>query len=409
MASPILFSIVMAAAPAVPPPDPSMIPARPLQACYAWGPRPPACVEPPLREMFKAYASWRANADSHAQDPLIVRGASQISDYDAPLPKDAFPAFMRQGELRVDAWVQMELVIGADGAVKSCMPGKVRANINTDDRKSVEIPADRELGERTCTVVRQSRKFRPAIDALGRPVESTLGFDAHYSRERYELLAPPAPPPPSRWINRNTANPRQSWVPYRYGSEPVRISPPRFKQFLTDKAKLPREAVVGVVMSFAPAGQPLTCEVKLPSGEQRLDDATCAALMAVQSQPTRYPVNDVPIEVTWRGTRAWGLIAGNVVMPQLVVPVPIPEAERALANPPRWPITVRLPLDGQGKAMSCRVVAPSFDDKLDAASCRIARELARFTGARDDFDRPIGSTIDLRADWKTGQIYFSGY
>ncbi|MFM5931268.1 MAG: hypothetical protein ACKOPQ_10195 [Novosphingobium sp.] len=411
MASPILFSIVMAAAPATPPPTPSKAPQPPLQACYAWGPRPPQCIEPPLRERFKAYVFWRDGDDALERDSHIVRKASQISEYDTPLPKDAFPAFLRQGDARIEARVEMELVIGADGAVKSCTPGKVLAFLHTDDRKRTETAADPALGGKACDVVRATRKFRPAIDALGNPVESGIGFQAVYERERYDMLAPPAPPAPSRWIRRDSTNPRQSWVPYRYryGSAPVRITAPDFRKFLTDKAKLPKEAVVGAVVDFAPDGQAVKCEVKLPGGDKRLDDATCAGLMTARNQPSAFPANTVPIEVTWRGAKAAALVGGDEIVPQLVAPVAIPATELPVADPPKWPITVRLALDGNGKALSCKVVWPSYNDRLDAASCRHARAMAVFKGAKDVFWHPIGSSIDLRADWKTGQIDFRGY
>lgn len=403
----IVFTLIMAAAPASPPPV--VVPrSPPMQVCQAWGPKPPACIEPPLRELFRAYTSWRTD-QSLSQNPKVIRQASQSSPYDTPLPQGSFPAFMRATNARTSAQVEMDLVIGADGTLKSCRAAKIKASTLSDQGKFVDMPADPALGEKTCEIIRTTRKFRPAIDAEGTPVESTISYDAHYSRERYEMLAPPAPPPPSRWIGRAPWGNDKSWPPNHYLSDGVSFTAPRFKDYLADKAKLPKQAQVGVVVDFAPDGRALKCDVGLPSTDKRLDEATCAALMTVQNRPTRFQVRGLPMEVSWKGSKAKVILPRGPVMPGLVAEVAIPPEEMPATNAPTWPITARVLIDPQGKPLSCTVQSPSYVDKLDAASCRLALQRAQYTPGSNSFGRPTLSGVDVRIDWKRGRLYWSGY
>lgn len=408
MPSPIMFTLVMATAPTM---GSAVIPVeapKPLPECQAWGPRPPACIEAPLRERFRAYVSWRDTEANPSGGADVIRSASQSSAYDAPIPEGRFPGFLRKGDARTKAWVQMELAIGADGAVKSCVPGKVDADIYDEaQKKFVDLPSEPALAQEACNLVRATRRFRPAIDASGAPVESAIAFDAEFARERYEMLAPPAPPPPSRWIGREPWGGKE-WPPRYDLLERVSFNRPRFKDFLSDDKGLPKSAVVGVLVNFAREGAATQCEVRVTSGDKRLDDATCAGMLAAKNQPTRFGIYRLPIEVTWKGSKTLVAVAGEGTMPGLAAPVTIPP-EQLPAPPPRWPVIVRMVLDVQGKAIGCRVVSPSYVDSIDAASCKLAREKAKYTAGSNGFGRPTLSGVDVRVDWKKGELYWTGY
>lgn len=405
----ILFTLVMATAPASPPPvaGPPVKPA--LQVCQAWGPKPPECIEPPVRETVRIYNGWRAADGSHPADVVMIRRPGITGRYDEPLAKAGFPDFLRKGDGTTLAQVSLNLIIAFDGSIVSCRAAKVEAWSHTAAGKRDSLESDPALGEQACSLVRTNRRFKPAIDASGKPIEAPAVVDVDYSRERYAMLAPPAPPPPSRWLGREPYDRGKTWPPHHYLSESVSFISPKFKDFLSDKAGLPKEALVGVLMDFAPDGRALKCAIGLPSTDKRLDEATCAGLMTTRNTPNRWQVRSLPIEVSWKRDKASARAAGPLVMPSLAAPLPLPADMLPVADPPKWGITIRLALDPQGKPQSCLVVRPSYVDALDAASCRVAMQQAQFTPGKDGFGRPVASGMDLRADWAKGAITFSGY
>lgn len=403
----ILFTLVMATAPAAPPPVVVSPPPRPVQVCQAWGPKPPDCIEPPLRETVTIYNGWRKPEGTHPSDGVMIRPPSLMERYGGPVKDAPFPAWLRSGEARRSAEVALNLVIGPDGTIQSCRAALVEAHEYPSQAKRNAIAADASLGEQACTLVQSARKFRPAIDVEGRPIEAPVAVAVYYKRERYEMLAPPAPPPPSRYLGTAPYGNREAWPPSYFLDAPIRVAMPKFKDFLTDSANLPKQAVVGAVIDLANTGQAVRCEVRLPSPDKRLDDATCAALRTVQSAPTRWGTRGLPVEVTWQGGKAKGRLASPPTLPSLVTPILIPPEARPAA-PPKWPVRVRLLLDGQGKPASCTVIGPSDIDALDAAACKFARQ-GQFTPGKDGFGRPVVSGVDLWVDWKSGNLTLPGY
>lgn len=406
MVATVLFTLVMAVAPTTTGAVPVEV-AKPLPLCQAWGPKPPACTEPPLRETVSIYNDWRKPDGSHPAEAVMIRSPSLLNR-DAPRVDSApFPAGLRRGEERRKAVVTLNLVIADDGTIVSCRAARVEAYEYQIQGKAAEIPADPALGEAACGLVRANRKFRPAIDAEGRRIEAPIAVAVHYSRERYTMLAPPAPPPPSRYLGTAPWGNSKAWPPFYFMDAPVSFGAPKFKDFLTDAKNLPKQALVGALLDLANTGQVVKCDVGVPSGDKRLDDATCAALLTAKASSNRWGVRGFPVEVTWRGSKAKTLLAGPQTLPNLAATVLIP-AEHRPASPTRWPGRVRVLLDPEGKPTSCTVIGSSDDDALDATACKLARQ-AQFTPGKDGFGRQAVGGIDLWIDWARGEIVPPAY
>ncbi|MFM6932776.1 MAG: hypothetical protein ACKOUT_11090 [Novosphingobium sp.] len=349
---------------------------------------------------------WRKPDDAHPSDKVMIRSPSLVDRYgsvaDAP-----FPAWLRSAEARRSAEVTLNLLIAADGSIASCRAARVEAHEYPSQAKRTEIPADLSLGEQACALVRSSRKFRPAIDAEGRPIEAPMAVAVHYRRERYEMLAPPAPPPPSRYLGDGSYRSDQ-WPPaYYHVDGRLALTSPRFKDFIGGAKDLPAKALVGAVIRVTNTGQVNDCQVRLKSADKRLDDATCAALMTVRGYAGPYGIYGLPVEVTWQGSKAKAVYAGSPILPNLVSPIAIP-SEILPSQPPKWPSRVRILLDGKGQPLSCTVIGPTDIDALDAAACKLARQ-GQYTGAKDGFGRPAASGADLWVDWKRGTLTLPGY
>lgn len=396
-----LTILMMASAPPAAAPGP----AAPQPAeCPAWGNKPAGCVEPPMTERIRAYDRWREPDGSSPADAVMIRRPDMLGRYDDPLPSARFPAFLRRGDEATDAQVTLALVIAADGSIASCTPTKAAAWAHAAPGQArTDLAVDPALGTEACEALRRDRRFRPAIDAAGIPIEAPAQAEFLFSRQRYEMLAPPAPAPPNRWIGRQPYGERTSWPPRNSLYERIAFTVPKFKDFLTDRKQLPRSAVVGAVLDFAPDGTALDCKIGLPSGDARLDAATCAGLMTVRNVPNRWQVRALPVEVRWSGDKAKIQLPAAEVLPALIAPIAIAAAEGGPATPLRWLAIVRLALDSEGRPVRCEVIRSSDNDMLDAASCRLART-GRYTAGKDIFGRPTLGGIDLRVDWVKREI-----
>ncbi|WP_144039867.1 energy transducer TonB [Novosphingobium sp. TH158] len=408
MITPIAYLFVLAAAPvAATAAQPAGIePAKSLPVCQAWGPKPPACAEPPLQERVTIYNSWREPQGDHPATATMIRRPSLIDRGGPPLVNVPFPQWLRAGSETRQAEVTVDLVIAPDGAIVSCRGARVDA-FEYAQGKRAELPADQNLGEAACALVKANRKFRPAIDAEGRRIEAPVAVAVYYMRQRYDMLAPPAPPPPSRFLGPAPYSRRDAWPPAYSLDAPISLTPPKFKNFLADRKGLPKKAVTGAVIDIANTGQAVRCDLRVSSGDKRLDDATCAGLLSVQTAPRRWPLRGLPVEVNWQGEKARVQLASPETLPSLVSPIIVPPEQRP-ASPSKWPVRVRVLLDPQGKPVSCMILGVGEDDALDAAACKLARQAA-FTAGKDGFGRPVASGMDLRVDWSKGTLTLPGY
>jgi hypothetical protein len=121
--------------------------------------------------------------------------------------------------------------------------------------------------------------------------------------------------------------------------------------------------------------------------------------MTVQNRPTRWQVRALPIEVHWKSNKARVVLPAAAVLPGLAAPIAIAPDALPGGELPKYPVRIRVLLDGQGKPVTCTAIGPSYIDAADAASCRIALRDGQFTSGRDVFGRPAAGGMDLWADW----------
>lgn len=58
-----------------------------------------------------------------------------------------------------------------------------------------------------------------------------------------------------------------------------------------------------------------------------------------------------------------------------------------------WQVIARLAVDQTGRVVDCVIVEPSGSDQLDMATCRAAREHARYQPALDSEGAPAAADI----------------
>lgn len=63
-----------------------------------------------------------------------------------------------------------------------------------------------------------------------------------------------------------------------------------------------------------------------------------------------------------------------------------------------------LEVDSNGRVSDCRIVATSGSSELDATTCALMRERARFHPARDSGGRPLPDTIAARFTWRLADV-----
>lgn len=404
MLASIVILLTAAAPPAAAPVAAKPLP-QPLVQCEAFGPKRPGCVEPPLIDSISIWGVWEP---AGANGPEIVRAPSMIQSGTETLPLGGFPKALRAGDSGGTAAVTLRLRIGADGAIEDCRSTKIEMWLINPGAKRIDLAPDAALGAVACELTRTQRKFRPALDTQGGRVPAEAETMVRFMRQRGGELIAPAPPPPSRWLGRAPYDRSSVWPPRSSLMEPVRFTLPKFKDFLPDRKRLPQLAIVGVLLDFAADGRALNCEVKYQSGDNRLDRATCAALLSVRNTPTRWQVRELPVEVTWSGDKAKLKLPVAAAAPGLTGPITIPPAQIPAGELPKRPVVVRVQVDAYGKPASCMVVGPSYIDAVDAASCRIAVARGAYSFGTDAFGRPAAGGMDLRADWIKGVITGSG-
>ncbi|MEO5773696.1 MAG: energy transducer TonB [Sphingomicrobium sp.] len=74
--------------------------------------------------------------------------------------------------------------------------------------------------------------------------------------------------------------------------------------------------------------------------------------------------------------------------------------EAAIENEEEGSVTVRVNVDRGGTVTRCNVIESSGHPLLDQTTCKIVRDRARFTPARDENGDPIEGSLTQRVVWR---------
>ena len=200
-----------------------------------------------------------------------------------------------------------------------------------------------------------------------------------------------------------------------------------FRDYPAEARAAGAEGSVGVQLGIGPDGRVGDCTVTRNSGVASLDAATCRILRERASFPPARNAAGRPSRGFVEGTVEWLLPAGTGaarrpvsesvadVLPGEMVGRPGPPVRgRGLSAPRRlhadlgsyfrpadYPagalaarregvVGYQVTVGANGRVSSCRVTRSSGDAALDAATCRVLRQRARYSPARD----PQGGTME---------------
>ncbi len=366
--------------------------------CPPYSVRPAGCIEPPLKSIIIVYSDGR-DSDGDAL-PGLVRAVWNLTPAFDAVPLSEFPSTLMQADEEGHTTISVRLVIAADDSVSDCRVVKL-SDWSKSKGERVDLPDNQGLGAIACQLIRQHGKFLHGVDRGGKPVGGPTAIGMRFDRHRYEAPMPPPPLPPGSWIGGGYGH-WQDWPPSYLTSIKVRFAEPRWSDYLADRNKLLKAVSVGIALSFDNTGAVTGCAVKAPSGDQRLDEASCAALRTVRNEDgSHWPLRDFPVLVQWRGHKAELVPARPAVLPTFTKPLLLAASDLPHAELPKYTQSrLRLAIDSAGVAQNCEVVASTGDDAFDARGCNIALERLRFTGGKDIFGRPAIGGMYVRVDWK---------
>lgn len=237
-------------------------------------------------------------------DGQIAHGPEPLSDPDLLILIADFPAAAPEGE---QAWVSYRLIIDPFGAIVEC-----------SGRDAMRPPSEQAASPyvaRTCDLLRERARFRPATDDRGQAISGEYLHHAGWARtdagagrmitttlpswpqERVERVAPPSPPPRSATL-------RTDLVPHVARTYPSRAL---------------REGIEGTVqyaVVVGPDGRVTACSIQESSGSALLDERTCDVLQ-------RYARYDPAIDNRGQLTsdRLFGIIEWQLPIPT-AIPAP---------------------------------------------------------------------------------------
>jgi hypothetical protein len=326
---------------------------------------------------------------------VLVRRPQEIK----AIPPSVMPKRLMTEPDQFTAKVSANVVISEDGKVSDCTPS-VPATFKTY-WSSPEMPAYAGLAQEACAALIHNGAFQHALAIDGRPIAVRAGVVVFLTRRSAAalpvLLPPPLPPHLTSGTvlakNGHSIGKSSQW-------SRATINPPFFTGALTDHRNLPKTARAGALLKLGSLlGRPVvtSCKIAVSSGDSRLDDATCIALKAAGYAGYSFEsAEDYPVIVEWRGANAAMRAHPSVEAPHMPKDVILTPSD---LPPTKAQASVFLKIDETGKIDGCEIVDSTKNDIYDAASCRIAMERVRVTGALDYFNRPARSIYHAIVDW----------
>lgn len=272
------------------------------------------------------------------------------------------------------ASVMLQLEIAADGAMGAC--------------RIESAHGDPQWSEGLCETIRSRVRLRPAIDMDGRPMTDAIRVSIEFwweSSEPGRLVeigaTPPAgapPRPPSAWPPAPRPTPSVSGLALIHGGP--------------DAPEARGEPWSGVNVRPGRTGS-VSCQIVASSGDAEFERRACAAAQAASYNFSGPQASRQGITV---------LFIKQEGEPRALLP--LERMSRAAVQPESLAeIRTRLSAAGysdlgdlkmvattgpDGRAVRCAITVSSDSDALDVLACRLVREYARFTPARDVFGRP---------------------
>ncbi|WP_114951392.1 energy transducer TonB [Sphingosinicella terrae] len=165
------------------------------------------------------------------------------------------------------------------------------------------------------------------------------------------------------------------------------------------------EGTVRLVASISPEGRVVDCRITGSSGDAGLDDGTCQLFRdRVRYTPARdaggHAVPDsVPATIAWRLPEAPAVAAhARANLASYVRYNDYPRT--ALARNEQGRVSFELDVSSRGEVSYCVVTRSSGSSALDARTCEIMRERARFEPARDAEGNPAPDTVRADLTWR---------
>ena len=160
---------------------------------------------------------------------------------------------------------------------------------------------------------------------------------------------------------------------------------------------------VAFELEVGPDGRASRCAITGSSGSEALDQATCRIMRARLRFVPATDEEGRPVRDIVRSRLRWALpdpVPGSP--PQATVASRLTDADyppEALARREQGTAVIILSISATGDVKDCAVFASSGSQALDAATCRIARERARFRPGRDAAGNPVPDRLMQRVRW----------
>jgi TonB family protein len=177
------------------------------------------------------------------------------------------------------------------------------------------------------------------------------------------------------------------------------------EDYPADALKKLEQGTVTVLLAVNERGEVSGCAVQASSGSATLDAQTCRLLSERARLEPAKDATGRPVAGTFRQRISWILRppAGLEHGPQgnLTGIVSLEDyPASAIANEEQGTVAVRIAVDERGRAADCTVETSSGSAALDAKTCEIVKERARFTPATDAAGRPVAGEFRQRITWQ---------
>lgn len=376
---------------------PVVVVAKPV--CRQWDKPGTDCAMPPFRWEIDIYRDggrgWR-----QPPDPTLMRGVWLMRG--DGVPASAVPVVLKGGAEPRTVNARLRLTVGPAGTASSCAPRPFG-----EEKPRATDTADPAVLAQACRIVGAHGKFRHALGADGQPIARDVDVTVSFRWDRFDIPSAPMPPPPAGFVSSNS----NDWPPASLPYGRIVIVEGDWAAHLTDRKKLPKEAVTGLTITVGPDGRATNCTIRASSGDPRLDAASCNALAARDHGSTaRWNVERYPVKVRWRKDKAKLELPVGGKAPDLPIAGAIPIDFAMPSGQPEYRrVRVVLGVTADGAISGCEVRSTSMDDGWDAASCAAARRFAKVTPGSDVFGGPADGGLNLMIDWDKRSILRDGY